>query len=238
MKRITITLIAVAAALASCPLFGQETGIQTTTVKDLVEVHEKGWFRVQGEFTKTYDKSRLLFSIKDQDYIIPVRLAKKDLGAEDRFESLNLQKGDTLIVKGRLTYLEAAPGEYYRGLADAVIIEKKEARHEEAADQLPVIMDPETKPSFNGGDANEFSKWVYNHLEYPQKARENGIRGRVIISFTVEKDGTVTNVNVLKGADPDLDNEAVRVVSSSPKWKPGAVNGEPVAVKYTFPVVF
>ena len=76
----------------------------------------------------------------------------------------------------------------------------------------------EEKPSFQGGDANQFSKWVNSRLEYPEIAKENGVQGRVTLQFTVEKDGSVTKVKVLRGVDPSLDKEAVRVVSMSPKW--------------------
>ena len=78
----------------------------------------------------------------------------------------------------------------------------------------------EEKPSFQGGDANQFSKWVNSRLVYPEIAKENGVQGRVTLQFTVEKDGSVTKVRVLRGVDPSLDKEAVRVVSMSPKWKP------------------
>ena len=96
----------------------------------------------------------------------------------------------------------------------------------------------EEKPSFNGGDANEFSKWVNQHLEYPEIAKENGVQGRVTLQFTVNPDGSVSNVKVLRGVDSSLDKEAVRVVSQSPKWKPGKQRDRPVKVTYTFPVVF
>ena len=96
----------------------------------------------------------------------------------------------------------------------------------------------EEKPSFNGGDANQFSKWVNSRLVYPEIAKENGVQGRVTLQFTVEKDGTVTKVKVLRGVDPSLDKEAVRVVSMSPKWKPGKQRDRAVPVTYTFPVIF
>lgn len=94
------------------------------------------------------------------------------------------------------------------------------------------------KPSFNGGDANAFSRWVAERLNYPEAARKDGIQGRVTISFTVNKKGVLTDVSVLHGVHPDLDAEAVRVVSMSPKWKPGKLNGKKVSVTYTFPVIF
>ena len=96
----------------------------------------------------------------------------------------------------------------------------------------------EEKPSFQGGDANQFSKWVNSRLVYPEIAKENGVQGRVTLQFTVEKDGTVTKVKVLRGVDPSLDKEAVRVVSQSPKWKPGKQRDRAVPVTYTFPVIF
>ena len=96
----------------------------------------------------------------------------------------------------------------------------------------------EEKPSFQGGDANQFSKWVNQRLVYPEIAKENGVQGRVTLQFTVEKDGSVTKVNVLRGVDPSLDKEAVRVVSQSPKWKPGKQRDRAVPVTYTFPVIF
>ena len=96
----------------------------------------------------------------------------------------------------------------------------------------------EEKPSFQGGDANQFSKWVNSRLVYPEIAKENGVQGRVTLQFTVEKDGSVAKVKVLRGVDPSLDKEAVRVVSMSPKWKPGKQRDRAVPVTYTFPVIF
>ena len=113
------------------------------------------------------------------------------------------------------------------------VVEEEEVEEEAIPFQLV-----EQKPSFNGGDANEFSKWVNSRLVYPEIAKENGVQGRVTLSFTVEADGRVTNVKVLKGVDESLDKEAVRVVSSSPKWTPGKQRDRKVKVTYTFPVYF
>ena len=96
----------------------------------------------------------------------------------------------------------------------------------------------EEKPSFQGGDANKFSKWVNQRLVYPEITWKNGVQGRVTLQFTVEKDGSITNVKVLRGVDPALDKEAIRVVSSSPKWTPGKQRERAVPVTYTFPVIF
>lgn len=96
----------------------------------------------------------------------------------------------------------------------------------------------EQKPKFQGGDANSFSAWVNKNLQYPEIAKENGIQGRVTLQFTVNTDGSVSNVKVLRGVDPSLDKEAVRIVSMSPKWEPGKQRERPVKVVYNFPVVF
>ena len=96
----------------------------------------------------------------------------------------------------------------------------------------------ENKPTFNDSDANEFSKWVSEQVKYPQDAIDANIQGKVVLQFTVNKEGQVEDVKVLHGVSETLDAEAVRVVSSSPKWEPGSMNGTPVNVKYTFPVLF
>lgn len=102
---------------------------------------------------------------------------------------------------------------------------------------IPFMM-VEEKPSFMGGDANKFSKWVGENMVYPEIARENGIQGRVTLQFTIEADGSLTNIKVIRGVDPSLDKEAVRVVSTSPKWTPGKQRDKAVRVVYNFPVYF
>ena len=114
----------------------------------------------------------------------------------------------------------------------------EEVEEEEVEEEAIPFQLVEEKPSFNGGDANEFSKWVNSRLVYPEIAKENGVQGRVTLQFTVNADGTVSNVKVLRGVDSSLDKEAVRVVSSSPKWKPGRQRDRAVKVTYTFPVIF
>ena len=104
-------------------------------------------------------------------------------------------------------------------------------------EEIPFIL-VQQKPAFEGGDASAFTKWVNSQIVYPQAAQAAGTEGRVVLKFKVGKDGSVQNVKVIKSVDPELDAEAVRVVSSSPAWTPGQQNGEPVAVSYTFPVIY
>lgn len=119
------------------------------------------------------------------------------------------------------------------------IREYVEGRKEEVVEEedIPFVM-VEDKPKFKGGDENAFTKWVAERLVYPEIAKENSVQGRVILQFRVNTDGSVDNVKVVRGVDPSLDKEAVRVVSSSPKWTPGRQRNKAVRVVYTFPVIF
>ena len=100
-----------------------------------------------------------------------------------------------------------------------------------------VFMVAEQMPEFPGG-MKELLKFLQDNLKYPENAMKNNVQGRVIVQFVVEKDGTPTEFKVLRSADPDLDAEALRVLQTMPKWKPGMQRGEVVRVKYTVPVSF
>ena len=95
----------------------------------------------------------------------------------------------------------------------------------------------EIMPEFPGGTA-ALMKYLSGNIKYPMISQETGSQGKVIVQFVVDKDGTITNPEVVRGVDPYLDKEAVRVISSMPKWKPGVQNGKKVRVKYTVPVMF
>ena len=104
-------------------------------------------------------------------------------------------------------------------------------------EDIPFVL-VEQKPSFMGGDANTFSRWISQHVNYPEIAQQNGVQGRVTVQFTVMKDGSVGGVKLLRGIDPYLDKEALRVLASSPRWEPGRQRDRAVNVTYQFPVVF
>lgn len=96
----------------------------------------------------------------------------------------------------------------------------------------------EDMPGFMGGGQDEFRRYISENLRYPQTAAENGIAGRVFVQFVVKEDGSVADARIVRGIDPSLDREAIRVVMSSPKWDPGRQRGEPVNVAFTFPINF
>ena len=97
---------------------------------------------------------------------------------------------------------------------------------------------PDKYPTFKGQDANAFSSWVTARLKYPQDAKDARIEGTVLVKFVIGTNGGVQEVEVEKGVFPSLDAEAVRVIKSSPKWKPGIKDGKPVRVTYHHPVIF
>jgi protein TonB len=136
---------------------------------------------------------------------------------------------------------------------DDVIVESVEINTEDDKNKEVVIQAPvaapieeednvvfqvvETMPSFPGGDAALF-KFLGDNVKYPVIAQENGIQGRVICQFVVNKDGSIVDVEVVRPVDPSLDKEAIRVIKSMPKWSPGKQRGKSVRVKYTLPVNF
>ncbi len=107
-------------------------------------------------------------------------------------------------------------------------------------DDVVAYHDCDVRPIFfNSQDPRQFlEKWVYQYLKYPQKALQEGVQGRVMVDFIIEKDGKVTNVRVVKGVSDELDAEALKVVAASPKWKPGRVAGNKVRTSMTIPVEF
>ena len=109
---------------------------------------------------------------------------------------------------------------------------------EDVEEEVVYVFNVEQKPTFQGGDVNGFSKWVNSRLVYPEQAKEMGIQGRVVLQFTIGKDGRLGDLQVLASPDKALADEAVRVVSSSPKWEPGRQRDRAVKVSYTFPVVY
>ncbi len=120
--------------------------------------------------------------------------------------------------------------------ADTVVIAPPVQVEEEEEEVVFVIV--ETMPEFPGGQQALF-KYLSENVKYPAIAQENGIQGRVICQFVVNKDGAIVDVEVVRsGGDPSLDKEALRVIKSMPKWKPGKQRGKAVRVKYTVPVNF
>ena len=111
-----------------------------------------------------------------------------------------------------------------------------QAEEEETEEEIFVIV--EDMPKFKGGDINRFREWVQKRVRYPEIAAENGIQGRVFITFVVETNGNVSNVTISRSVDALLDEAAKEAVTASPKWEPGMQRGRPVRVRYSIPIIF
>ena len=159
---------------------------------------------------------------------------KKDdeVKPEDELKSQDdLSKINTAIGAFDVTGNDEAAGEVLKAKET---IAQPEPPKEEETKVFDVV---EQMPSFPGGPSALF-EYLSKNIKYPVVAEENGIQGRVIVSFVVERDGSITDVRVVKSVDPSLDKEAQRVVKSMPRWIPGKQNGSAVRVKYTVPVTF
>ena len=122
--------------------------------------------------------------------------------------------------------------------AEDVEIIQQVAVEEETIEEDQPFVKVEQMPSFMGGDLLTFRNWVQSKVRFPQIAQENGISGRVLLMFVIERDGTLTNIQVLQTPDSSLSDEAIRVLKTSPKWTPGKQRNQTVRVKYTLPIDF
>ena len=134
----------------------------------------------------------------------------------------NDEKIDTTIDFYEFTEDEFAPVEIFEEL----IVEEQ------------ILVSAEVMPSFQGGDLRTFHAWVQKNVKYPEIAQENGIQGRVLLQFVIEKDGTLGQVKVLQTPDLSLTDEAIRVVTSAPKWSPAMNKNKPVRINFTMPIEF
>ncbi len=146
----------------------------------------------------------------------------------DVVEVINIVEDDVIVESVEITTEDDKNKE--------VVIQAPVAAPIEEEDNV-VFQVVETMPAFPGGDANLF-KFLGENVKYPVIAQENGIQGRVICQFVVNKDGSIVDVEVVRPVDPSLDKEAIRVIKSMPKWSPGKQRGKSVRVKYTLPVNF
>lgn len=151
----------------------------------------------------------------------------EELKTQDELMSTKTAIG-TFDVKGN----DDANGEILK--AKEVIAEPEPPKHEEENKVFDIV---EQQPLFPGGPT-ALMKYLSENTKYPVVAQENGVQGRVTVQFVVEKDGSISDVHVLRGVDPSLDKEAVRVVKSMPRWTPGKQNGITVRVNYRVPVLF
>ena len=147
-------------------------------------------------------------------------------------EVLNVVEDDVELEQQEIISSEDDASAAQQETFVAPVVEEEE---EEAAQQIFTVV--EKQPEFPGGTAELF-KYLSKAIKYPVIAQENGIQGRVVCSFVVNRDGSIVDIQVMRGVDPSLDKEAIRVISEMPKWKPGEQRGKPVRVRFILPVQF
>ncbi len=162
----------------------------------------------------------------------PVIKKDEEVKDDNQIDLQKIENTNTTIGAFTVEGNDEVGGEVLK--AKEEIAQPEPPKHEEENKVFDVV---EQMPSFPGG-MGALMSWLSQNIKYPVIAAENGVQGRVIVQFVVEKDGSVTDVRVAKSVDPSLDKEAQRVVKAMPKWIPGKQNGSAVRVKYTVPVTF
>ena len=199
---------------------------------ELAKLAEKKEAKVEKKEEPKIEKVEVEKVKSSVKFVPPVIKKDSEVKPEEELKSQEeLNKTNTAIgafdVKGN----DEAAGEVLKAKE---VIAQPEPPKEEETKVFDVV---EQMPSFPGGPS-ALMQFLSSNIKYPVVAEENGVQGRVVCTFVVEKDGSITDVRVIKSVDPSLDKEAMRVVKSMPKWIPGKQNGSAVRVKYTVPVTF
>ena len=199
---------------------------------ELAKLAEKKEAKVEKKEEPKVEKIEVEKVKSSVKFVPPVIKKDDEVKPEEELKSQEeLNKTNTAIgafdVKGN----DEAAGEVLKAKE---VIAQPEPPKEEETKVFDVV---EQMPTFPGGQS-ALLQYLSSNIKYPVVAEENGVQGRVIVTFVVEKDGSITDVRVVKSVDPSLDKEAQRVVKSMPKWIPGKQNGAAVRVKYTVPVTF
>ena len=193
--------------------------------KKEVKVEKKEIVRTEPEKVVEQVKSSVKFTA-------PVIKKDEEVKEEDEIKLEEVEKSTKAIGTFNVEGNDEVGG--------AVLKAKEEIKAPEPpkhVEETKIFTVVEQMPLFPGGDA-ALMDYLRDNIHYPTVAAENGVQGRVVVGFVVERDGSITDVNVLRSVDPSLDREAMRVVKGMPRWTPGKQNGSAVRVKYQVPVTF
>ena len=230
MKRLIIAFMALAAVLPA----GAQGVRKTADEFNKMSRSDTSLVILHGVVARTrVNDQRGVFYLRDETgeaYIYGLMDGRP--GSKQSYVQMGIVPGDTVTVSGRRTVYNGTTIE----MAGGHLLRKADGpRHAEILEGMNA---PDKWPTFKGKGTEAFSAWVTSRLKYPKDAMDAGIDGTVVIKFVIGTNGGVQEVEVEKGVVPSLDAEAVRVVKSSPKWKPGIKDGKPCRVTYSFPVVF
>ena len=221
----------VAAKVAIENAFPKKVAIETDV--ELTKLAEKKEVKVEKKAPVKVEEQKVVEKVKSSVKFTPPVIKKDDeVKPEEELKSQeDLNKTNTAIGSFDVKGNDETGGEVLKAKE---VIAQPEPPKEEETKVFDVV---EVMPTFPGGQQALF-EWLSKNIKDPVVAEENGVRGRVIVTFVVERNGSITDVQVAKSVDPSLDKEAVRVVKAMPHWIPGKQNGSAVRVKFTVPVTF
>lgn len=197
-----------------------------TEKKKEAKVEKKEIIRQEPEKVVEQVKSSVKFTA-------PIIKKDEEVKEEDEIKLDEVQKSDKAVGAFTVEGNDEVGGSVLKAKED--IAAPEPPKH--VVEETKIFTVVEQMPMFPGGDA-ALMGYLHDNIHYPTVAAENGVQGRVVVGFVVERDGSITDVNILRSVDPSLDREAMRVVKSMPRWTPGKQNGSAVRVKYQVPVTF
>ena len=230
---VLIAAVVIFSAIAIKNVIQANQKVAITTEVELSKIETKKQAKVEKKAPVKIEPPKPVEKVKSSiKFTAPVIKKDEDVKPEEEMKNQDdFQKTKTTIGAFNVVGNDEVGGEVLKAKEE---IAQPEPPKEEENKVFDVV---EENPSFPGGQA-ALMQWLNANIKYPVIAAENGIEGRVIVQFVVSKTGSISDVRVVRGVDPSLDKEAVRVVSNMPNWTPGRQNGTTVNVRFTLPVTF
>lgn len=209
--------------------------VENTQAVELAKLNtEKKEAKVEKKDIIKQEPEKVVEQVKSSvKFTAPIIKKDSEVKEEDEIKLDEVQKSDKAVGAFTVEGNDEVGGAVLKAKDD--IAAPEPPKH--VVEETKIFTVVEQMPMFPGGDG-ALMGYLRDNIHYPTVAAENGVQGRVVVGFVVERDGSITDVNILRGVDPSLDREAMRVVKSMPKWTPGKQNGSAVRVKYQVPVSF
>ena len=209
--------------------------VENTQAVELAKLNtEKKEAKVEKKEIIKQEPEKVVEQVKSSvKFTAPIIKKDSEVKEEDEIKLDEVQKSDKAVGAFTVEGNDEVGGAVLKAKED--IAAPEPPKH--VVEETKIFTVVEQMPMFPGGDG-ALMGYLRDNIKYPTVAAENGVQGRVVVGFVVERDGSITDVNILRGVDPSLDREAMRVVKSMPKWTPGKQNGSAVRVKYQVPVSF
>lgn len=209
--------------------------VENTQAVELAKLNtEKKEAKVEKKEIIKQESEKVVEQVKSSvKFTAPIIKKDSEVKEEDEIKLDEVQKSDKAVGAFTVEGNDEVGGAVLKAKED--IAAPEPPKH--VVEETKIFTVVEQMPMYPGGDA-ALMGYLRDNIKYPTVAAENGVQGRVVVGFVVERDGSITDVNILRGVDPSLDREAMRVVKSMPRWNPGKQNGSAVRVKYQVPVSF